>query len=110
VVPTTALFLNRQLGINKESNISRCLSILISQIWKQPKFFQNNCNWSVRFESSQSFSRIIAAGCVGLALVGTRFVAHFRVVSLFCLNWKVNTSNTRAIWMWFLLYFFFLWY
>lgn len=65
--------------------------------------------WSVRFESSQSFSRIIAAGCVGLALVGTRFVAHFRVVSLFYLNWKVNTSNTRAIWMWFLLYFF-LWY
>jgi hypothetical protein len=51
VVPTTALFLNRQLGINKESNISRCLSILISQIWKQPKFFHNNCSW-LRWSSS----------------------------------------------------------
>ena len=54
VVPTTALFLNRQLGINKESNISRCLSILISQIWKQPKFFQNNCSW-LRWSSSSGY-------------------------------------------------------
>jgi hypothetical protein len=54
VVPTTALFLDRQLGINKESNISRCLSILISQIWKQPKFFQNNCSW-LRWSSSSGY-------------------------------------------------------